>query len=83
MRRLPKAIQSLLSNCRGAWVGGIPNQPVPAVLLRLARVAAELGHMPLTAMNPAPVYLQLGMALEQFGLGPRPPGPVQVGVSAV
>ena len=67
-RRLPKAIQSLLSNYRGARVTKIPESEVPAILLRLANAAAESGHMPPNAPTPAPAYEQLYLALRQLGL---------------
>lgn len=67
-RRLPKAIQAILTNYRGAKVSGIPEEDIPMVLLRLARAAASIGRMPFQASNPAPVYRQLQEALEQLGL---------------
>jgi hypothetical protein len=69
--RLPKAIQSLLSNYRGAQVHGIPESDMPAVLLRLARAAAAEGHMPPQATSPAPAYQQLALVLDQLGLSAR------------
>ena len=38
LKRLPKAIQSLSSNYRGAKVGGIPDEAIPHVFRRLAGV---------------------------------------------
>lgn len=67
-KRLPKAIQAILSNYRGAKVGGIPEEAIPAVLQRLAQAAMQAGHMPPLASNPAPVYRQLAEALEQLGV---------------
>ncbi len=64
--RLPKAIQCILSNYRGAKVSGIPEEAIPAVLERLAEAARRAGHMPPEASNPAPAYRQLSEALEQF-----------------
>lgn len=69
-KRLPKAIQSIVSNYRGAKVSKIPEQAIPAVLVRLARAAASLGHMPPVATNPAPAYKQLHEALEQWRVDP-------------
>lgn len=66
-KRLPKAIQCILTNYRGTRVSGIPEQAIPDVLARLARAAARAGHMP-PAANPAPVYRQLADALEQLGI---------------
>jgi hypothetical protein len=67
-KRLPKAVQAILSNYRGAKVSGIPEGAIPAVLSRLARAARQAGHMPPEVCNPAPVYRQLAEALEQLGL---------------
>jgi hypothetical protein len=67
-KRLPKAVQSILSNYRGAKVSGIPEEAIPAVLTRLARAARQMGHMPPEASNPAPIYRQLAEALEQLGV---------------
>jgi hypothetical protein len=67
-KRLPKAIQCILTNYRGARVSGIPEEAIPAVLARLARAAVHAGHMPPVASNPAPVYRQLAEALEQLGI---------------
>jgi hypothetical protein len=64
--RLPKAIQALLMNYRGAKVGGIPDQHLPDVLRRLAEAARSLGRMPPDAVNPAPSYRQLATALDQL-----------------
>lgn len=66
--RLPKAIQSILNNYRGARVKGIPEEAVPQILLILARAAHELGHMPPQAINPAPTYQQLAMTLHTLGI---------------
>ena len=67
-KRLPKAVQAILSNYRGAKVSGIPEEAIPAVLVRLARAARQAGHMPPEACNPAPIYRQLAEALEQLGV---------------
>lgn len=64
--RLPKAVQCILSNYRGAKVSGIPEEAIPAVLKRLADAARRVGHMPPEASHPAQIYLQLSEALEQF-----------------
>jgi hypothetical protein len=66
--RLPKAIQAMLSNYRGAQVGGIPESDAKAVLLRLAEAAEAEGHMPPRAIDPAPIYRQLALVLEQLGM---------------
>ncbi len=65
-KRLPKAVQAILSNYRGAKVSGIPEEAIPAVLQRLAKAARQAGHMPPEACNPAPIYRQLADALEQL-----------------
>ncbi|MBT9168780.1 MAG: hypothetical protein DDT19_02128 [Syntrophomonadaceae bacterium] len=67
-KRLPKAIQAILSNYRGVKVSGIPEEDIPMVLLRLARAAASIGRMPFQLGSTAPVYQQLADVLEQIGL---------------
>lgn len=67
-KRLPTAVQAILSNYRGAKVSGIPEDAIPAVHARLAKAARQAGHMPPVACNPAPIYRQLAQALEQFGI---------------
>lgn len=67
-KRLPKAVQCILTNYRGAKVSGIPEDAIPAILGRLAHAARHAGHMPPEACNPAPVYHQLAEALEQLGV---------------
>jgi hypothetical protein len=67
-KRLPKAVQALLSNYRGAKVGGIPERDIPAVLVRLAKAAAGEGKLPPKAVNPAPAYRDLVRVLEQLGI---------------
>jgi hypothetical protein len=67
IKRLPKAIQSILSNYRGATVSGIAEQAIPDVLLRLARAAAKLRRLPHQCGETAPIYVQLTEALEQSG----------------
>jgi hypothetical protein len=65
--RLPKAIQCIITNYRGAKVGGIPEAAIPDVLLRLALAATELGKMPHQNPETAPAYVQLAAVLEQVG----------------
>lgn len=65
-RRLPKAIQALLSNYRGAKVGSIPEAAIPAVLERLAIAAESLGRMPHQRGDTASIYVQFAEALEQI-----------------
>jgi hypothetical protein len=66
-KRLPKAIQSLFSNYRGAQVKTIPREAVPDVLVRLAIAAATLRKLPCQCTDPSPAYVQAHHALEQFG----------------
>lgn len=66
VRRLPKAIQAILSNYRGAKVRTVPEAAIPDVLVRLARAAAELGRMPFQCGEAAAVYAQLEAALAQI-----------------
>jgi hypothetical protein len=65
--RLPKAIQAILSNYRGLRVSTIPEKAMPDTLVRLALAAAELGRLPPTCTDPAPIYRQLHDALDQLG----------------
>ena len=64
--RLPKAIQAILTNYRGAKVSKVPETDIPAVLRRLAEAASELGRMPEQCPDTAPVYKQLAETLEQL-----------------
>jgi hypothetical protein len=66
-KRLPKAIQCIISNYRGATVSGIPEHDIPEVLVRLARAAASLGKMPHQSDSSAAVYCQLAGVLDQLG----------------
>ncbi len=66
-RRLPKAIQAILSNYRGAQVGGIPEAAVPDVLVRLGQAAARLGKLPQQTPETAEVYRRLAAVLDQLG----------------
>lgn len=66
--RLPKAIQAILSNYRGAKVRSVPEAAIPEVLMALARAAHEVHHMPPDAVNPAPIYRQLAEALHTLGV---------------
>lgn len=66
-KRLPKAIQCIISNFRGTKVGGIPEPSIPDVLVRLARAATSIGKMPHQSGAPSPAYQQLKDVLEQLG----------------
>lgn len=65
-KRLPKAIQAILTNYRGARVSKIPEPDIPAVLRRLRDAASETGRLPGQTGNPAPVYQLLVDALGQI-----------------
>jgi hypothetical protein len=68
LARLPKAIQAILSNYRGAHVSSVPEEAIPEVLVTLARTAHSLGKLPITAgLGAARSYVQLQQALEQLG----------------
>jgi hypothetical protein len=67
-KRLPKAIQSLLSNYRGTQVGGIPDEAIPAVMRRLEAAAREVGKMPDQLATTANAYRNLAGALAQLPL---------------
>jgi hypothetical protein len=66
-RRLPKAIEAILSNYRGGHVTSIPGPAIPDVLVTLGRAAHELGRMPGQAPESAPAYVALARALDQLG----------------
>jgi hypothetical protein len=65
-KRLPKAIQAILSNYRGAKISSIPDEDIPAVLLRLARGAESIGKMPDQRGDTAAIYQQLADVLKQI-----------------
>jgi hypothetical protein len=64
VKRLPKAIQAILSNYRGARVSSVPEKAIPDVLRRLAAAAEQLGRMPHQG-ETAEVYEMLAQALKQ------------------
>lgn len=66
-RRLPKAIDAILSNYRGAHVSSVPERAIPDVLVCLGRAAWTLGRMPGQAPDPAATYVALARALDQLG----------------
>lgn len=43
---LPKAIQAILSNYRGARISSVPEDAIPGALRRLAAAAEQVGKMP-------------------------------------
>jgi len=65
VKRLPKAIQAILSNYRGARVSSVPEGVIPDVLRRLAEAAEQLGRMPHQG-ETAEVYEMLAQALQQL-----------------
>jgi hypothetical protein len=67
LKRLPKAIQCIISNYRGARVSGIPERDIPDVLVRLARAAVSVGKMPNQGQIASAAYCQLAEVLEQLG----------------
>lgn len=67
LARLPRAIQAILSNYRGAHVSSIPEPAIPEVLVTLSRTARKLGKLPSTGPGTARAYVQLQEALEQLG----------------
>ena len=72
-KRLPKAVQAMLTTYRGERVGGVPEQALPGVLLTLATAACEVGLMPHQRSDAAPCYRFLAETLEQLGLLDRVP----------
>lgn len=64
-KRLPKAIQSILSNYRGARVG-IPREAVGDVLVRLSLAAAAMRKLPCQCQPTAEVYVEAHQALIQL-----------------
>lgn len=67
LARLPKAIQAILSNYRGAHVSSVPEAAIPDVLVTLARTACRVGKLPVSGNASAQAYVQLQEALEQLG----------------
>jgi hypothetical protein len=66
LKRLPKAIQAILSNYRGVKVS-IPREAVADVLVRLGKTAASLGKMPCQCNPAAEAYSEAHEALIQLG----------------
>jgi hypothetical protein len=67
LRRLPKAIQAVISNYRGAKVSGIPEQAIPDVLTRLGCAAVHAGKLPFQMPDTASAYQLLMEVLDQLG----------------
>jgi hypothetical protein len=70
-KRLPKAIQAIVSNYRGARVISIPEDAIPDVLVRLAVAAARAGKLPFQSGEGGSVYVQLVEVLNQLALMDR------------
>lgn len=64
--RLPKAMQAILSNYRGAKVS-IPRDAVGDVLVRLAGAARRLHKLPCQCADPSAAYVEAHLALVQLG----------------
>lgn len=54
-KRLPKAVQAIVSNYRGAHLRSVPDRDVPAVLGRLVQACVRTGHLPPAPGGP-PAY---------------------------
>ena len=67
LKRLPAAIQAVLTSYRGKKVSGIADDRLPDVLVRLGHAAAQAGKMPFQDPKAAAVYRWLQTALEQRG----------------
>jgi hypothetical protein len=65
--RLPKAIQAILSNYRGAHLSSIPEVAIPEVLVTLGLAACQTGKLPAVGPNAPRVYMQLQETLDQLG----------------
>lgn len=67
LKRLPAAIQAVVTSYRGKKVSGIADDRVPDVLVRLGRAAAQAGKMPFQDSKAAAIYQQLQTALVRLG----------------
>ncbi len=65
--RLPKAIQCIFSNYRGAHVASVPEVAIPDVLVSLGRAARVAGKLPCPGRGASIAYVKLEQALEQLG----------------
>lgn len=70
-RRLPKAIQCLLSNYRGAHTTSVPESAVPEVMVRLAVAATRAGRLPEPGSPADDAYGLLAEFLDQHELWER------------
>jgi hypothetical protein len=64
--RLPKAVQAVLSNYRGARAR-LPEEAVPEVLVRLARAGRLAGRLPAAGPRAPRAWVLLQEALDQLG----------------
>ncbi len=69
-KRLPKAIQCILTNYRGAHAD-IPEAAIPGVLRTLEEAARSCGLMPDQRAATAAAYRQLAQAMAQLSRGDR------------
>lgn len=67
LARLPKAIQAILSNYRGAHVNSVPEEAIPRSWSPWPRTAYSLGKLPASGAGTSRAYLQLQPAPEQLG----------------
>lgn len=67
LKRLPAAVQAVITGYRGKKVSGIPGDQITDVLVRLGRAAAQAGKMPFQDNNAAAIYRQLQTTLENLG----------------
>ena len=65
-KRLPKAIQAILTNYRGAKVKKIPRKAMGDVLKRLEQAAFKIGKMPTQNPKTSQTYHELEASLKQF-----------------
>lgn len=72
-RRLPKAIQAVISDYRGQHTS-LPAERIPDVLVRLAEAAVRAGRMPHQDPTPAQAYVDLRHVLMQKGRHTDIPG---------
>ena len=67
-KRLPKAIQTILTNYRGKKVSSsnIPEREMPNILKKLGSAASSIGLMPNQNIKTSEIYYQLQNALDQI-----------------
>jgi hypothetical protein len=67
LKRLPAAIEAATTGYRGKAVSGIPDDQLPAVLVKLGKAAAKSGKMPFQNHKTAATYWELQRRLESLG----------------